>query len=211
MQEMIELNCGENPKRWLRQRCLALVVYLVIAARCYNAVGSQQSEQQVRAPTDTIPEPQSCEQRLVGTDFSVNEIFAGPTVMPRLDRRTTPNEWRFRTRIRKGAAEGPNFAGHYTVMTWGCGTECQMHTILDAKTGRFVKFGYGSSIGLRHSVKSRLLVVNPNENALVESSPFLPGTLRHYSLFERTYVEIKDGQFHELCKENAAMGIRPNR
>ncbi len=29
---------------------------------------------------------------------------------------------------------GPRFAGHYTVVTWGCGTERRMLAIVDAGT-----------------------------------------------------------------------------
>jgi hypothetical protein len=33
-------------------------------------------------------------------------------------------------------ASGPNFAGHYFVIRWGCGSNCLMMAILDAKTGK---------------------------------------------------------------------------
>jgi hypothetical protein len=144
-------------------------------------------------------------------DFTVDEIHTGPIAAPRLDRSMTPYEWRFRTRIRKGAPDGPNYAGHYTVITWGCGVECQMHAIVDAKTGGFVRFRYLSAMGLGHNLKSRLLVVNPSENALVENGPFLSQMLKHYGLFERTYLDIKEGAVQELCKENAAIGIRATK
>src|SRR5687767_1925885 len=41
----------------------------------------------------------------------------------------------FRTRLREGAAQGVNFAGHYTLVAWGCGTGCLSGGIIDAKTG----------------------------------------------------------------------------
>jgi len=31
--------------------------------------------------------------------------------------------------------KGPNFAGHYFVVSWGCGSQCVMMAIVDAKTG----------------------------------------------------------------------------
>jgi hypothetical protein len=31
---------------------------------------------------------------------------------------------------------GPNFAGHYFVITWGCGSPCLMAAIVDGKSGR---------------------------------------------------------------------------
>ncbi len=44
----------------------------------------------------------------------------------------------FRTRIRNGVAAGskPNFAGHYFVIEWGCGSQCVMMATIDAKTGK---------------------------------------------------------------------------
>jgi hypothetical protein len=42
----------------------------------------------------------------------------------------------FRAEIRKGAAKGPNFAGHYTVVRWGCGSDCLQIAIVDARTGK---------------------------------------------------------------------------
>lgn len=41
----------------------------------------------------------------------------------------------FRTAIRKGASSGPNFAGHYTLVMWGCGSSCMQFAIVDAQTG----------------------------------------------------------------------------
>jgi hypothetical protein len=42
----------------------------------------------------------------------------------------------YRTRLRGGAKEGPNFAGHYTVVYWGCGSDCRVFAVVDAKTGK---------------------------------------------------------------------------
>lgn len=38
--------------------------------------------------------------------------------------------------IREGAAKGPNFAGYFTIATWGCGSSCGSFAVIDAKTGR---------------------------------------------------------------------------
>lgn len=43
---------------------------------------------------------------------------------------------RYRTMIRIGAVQGPDFAGHYTLVTWGCGVACQGFAIVDARTGQ---------------------------------------------------------------------------
>jgi hypothetical protein len=66
-------------------------------------------------------------------EFPVNEVFRGKPAAVVFER---AEERRFRTVIRSGATIGPNFAGHYTLVEWGCGTECFQAAIVDAKTGR---------------------------------------------------------------------------
>jgi hypothetical protein len=65
-------------------------------------------------------------------DYPVREQFTGknaPLVLTRKDRA-------YRTRLSDAAKEKPNFAGHYILAAWGCGTECLMGALIDAKTGR---------------------------------------------------------------------------
>ncbi|HEY9850100.1 MAG TPA: hypothetical protein V6D28_11615 [Leptolyngbyaceae cyanobacterium] len=82
----------------------------------------------------------------------------------------SPQARRFRTVLTNGARRGPNFAGQYTVVTWGCGTECQQVAIVDAKTGRVYMTGITASLGVKHQLNSRLLVVNPPEE-IAQLSP----------------------------------------
>ena len=49
--------------------------------------------------------------------------------------KSTREARRYRTMLREGAKRGVNFAGHYTVAQWGCGTSCMQAAIIDAKTG----------------------------------------------------------------------------
>jgi hypothetical protein len=65
-------------------------------------------------------------------DYPVTAIFKGTPAPPKL----RPGDRLFRTRIREGAAKGPNFAGHYTIAEWGCGMGCVSIAIVDASDGR---------------------------------------------------------------------------
>lgn len=56
-----------------------------------------------------------------------------------------PDARLFRTRLTRGAAEGPNFAGHYTIVGWSCGSTCFAWAMVDAITGR-VHFAPGLRI-----------------------------------------------------------------
>jgi hypothetical protein len=66
-------------------------------------------------------------------DYPVKEIYKGPVARVRLD---SPRARMFRTRLREDSRSGPNFAGHYTVVIWGCGTGCAQMGVVDSKTGR---------------------------------------------------------------------------
>jgi hypothetical protein len=48
---------------------------------------------------------------------------------------TTPQARAYRTRLREGARRAVNFAGHYKLHTWSCGTGCLQTAFIDAKTG----------------------------------------------------------------------------
>jgi hypothetical protein len=66
------------------------------------------------------------------TDYAVKEIYHGKPA-----RAIIPKDWRmYRTMIRNGAASDVEFAGHYTVPRWGCGTDCNVFVIVDSLSGR---------------------------------------------------------------------------
>ncbi|MDR3523468.1 MAG: hypothetical protein P4L66_05140 [Acetobacteraceae bacterium] len=53
-----------------------------------------------------------------------------------VDLKSDPEASRFRTVLSEGAKRGPNFAGHYTIVGWGCGTSCLNLALVDAKSGK---------------------------------------------------------------------------
>jgi len=65
-------------------------------------------------------------------DFSVEQIYQGSPAAPKL---VTQGQRMFRTMIRSGAKADVEFAGHYTVPRWGCGTGCNEFVIVDSITG----------------------------------------------------------------------------
>lgn len=69
----------------------------------------------------------------------------------------------FRTMLRLGAEKGPNFAGHYTVATWGCGSSCIMVAVIDALSGRVYIAPFQVSTGASFRIDSRLLIANESE------------------------------------------------
>lgn len=65
-------------------------------------------------------------------DFPVKTIYRGTPSPPNL---VTEDQRMFRTRISEGAKAKVEFAGHYTVPVWGCGSGCNDYVIADSITG----------------------------------------------------------------------------
>lgn len=81
-------------------------------------------------------------------DYPAGPMFMGPSAVPIL---TTAEERKYRTWIERAmrsglgvwngnsqnpsATPGPNFAARYVVIRWGCGSNCLMMAIVDAKSG----------------------------------------------------------------------------
>jgi hypothetical protein len=103
--------------------------------------------------------------------FKVSEIYRGKPAAPVLK---TAGQRMFRTRIREAAEKGPNFAGHYAVAVWGCGSDCAQLNVIDVQSGEVYPGPFGGlpggftfflgisieTAGFHHQVDSRLLVVN---------------------------------------------------
>lgn len=64
-------------------------------------------------------------------DYAV-PVFKGRAAALKL---TTPQARGYRTRLREGARRPLNFAGHYKLHTWSCGTGCLQTAFIDVKTG----------------------------------------------------------------------------
>ncbi len=101
-------------------------------------------------------------------NFPVSEIFKG-TPAP-VDFLSHPSALDFYTRISEGAKKEPNFAGHYTIIEWGCGTGCQAGVIFDAETGKIYNL-QPSEFGRDYRVSSSLLIINPDVEELFKEYP----------------------------------------
>lgn len=79
----------------------------------------------------------------------------------------------YRTNLRNAAKEGVNFAGHFVVANWGCGTNCSETAIIDARNGKvfFPEILQGATFGfcelddsvdepIQYKKNSRLFILN---------------------------------------------------
>lgn len=113
------------------------------------------------ATTDELPDSITWHRKYSPTigfeDFRC-EVWEGPLAKPDFAR--TPDAKRYITRITNGCKElGINFAGHFTLITWGCGSPCQGGAVVDRKTGE-IFWGYSSSLGSTFFPDSKLIVLN---------------------------------------------------
>ena len=74
-----------------------------------------------------------------------------------------PRAQMFRTALREGIKNGPNFAFYYTIVEWGCGTECHSFAVVDVRDGKVYFPDFGARWGFSFKEYSSLLEVNPVE------------------------------------------------
>jgi hypothetical protein len=113
-------------------------------------------------------------------DYPATARLQGAPVPPKL----SPDDERLRTALRRGAARGPNFAGAYTVVIWGCGTSCQSGAVIDARTGRVWSLPHSFVRGADFRLASRLFVADP-----------VPPQPQPYESPYVTYYEWRDTAF----------------
>lgn len=66
-------------------------------------------------------------------DYAVSNVFQGTPARPQIIEKS---HLEFRTAITEAAAKGANFAGHYTVAQWDCGSDCTSLVIIDETDGK---------------------------------------------------------------------------
>src|ERR1051325_4969852 len=64
-------------------------------------------------------------------DFPVTETWTSPSAALKL---TTSSERMFKTNLTAASQQSPNFAGHYRLTHWGCGSNCAAAALIDLKT-----------------------------------------------------------------------------
>ncbi len=105
------------------------------------------------------PAPKTTGPALRFEDYLVAEEFQGEPAPVQL--RSARYGRAFRTRLREGARVGPNFAGTFTIVIWGCGAPCQQMAVVDARTGRLSRQLLRTSNGVEYRADSRLILADP--------------------------------------------------
>lgn len=123
----------------------------------------------------------------------------------------------FRTTIINQVSEGANFAGHYTVATWGCGTSCTGYAIVDVMTGNIVDYvPYYTNQALEgfvSSVDSNILVFNPRPKNMVAKTAQEILNEDGQAYYARVYYDLVEStdstmpSLRKLCTENVYSGL----
>ena len=128
-------------------------------------------------------------------DFPVKKVYKGASAP--VDLHSNPEAMTYRTRLREGAKHKPNFAGHYIVVDWGCGSNCQVYMLIDAISGR-VFDGTGAERGLTFRLDSLLAIADPPDapDSVAVAYPDDP-----VPTLPVRYLEWKQGKFIPLYVE----------
>ncbi|KEF33109.1 hypothetical protein D777_00117 [Marinobacter nitratireducens] len=95
-------------------------------------------------------------------EFSDFQVEMSRQTVEQVDIDSHPDAISFRSRFSALVGRPANFAGHYRLLFWGCGTECQQFSIVDVKTGQvFMDESWSTSLGVSFRADSTLLITNP--------------------------------------------------
>lgn len=136
-------------------------------------------------------------------DYPARETYKGK-VAP-VDLNSDSEAHQYRTRLREGVKNGPNFAGHYVAITIGCGSNCQMQWIVNAKNGKVID-KFMSSLGAGFHLNSNLLILNPPTDELAEkykempNASFLSTETAYYILEKNTLTLIYKESLPNILK-----------
>lgn len=129
-------------------------------------------------------------------EYSVG-VYSGSVRAPNLS--SHPDARTYRTRL-SNAARGPvNFAGEYILASWGCGANCLMGAVINARTGRV--------IFLPHTVccwdvdKDNPIDYQAGSNLIV-----FTGLLDEEDPMATHYYEFSGGQFRFIQRQTASAG-----
>lgn len=141
--EIIQLfAAGRTLESWVRQANQAISQTKEERVQHWNQ-SCAQSERFEYAPSLLMADVPSFNAFAISNPKDSNlKTPTEPITMPDFEGRDKSARM-FRTRIRNGLAEGANFNGHYSFITFGCGTSCVLSYIADTRTGKVFEPPFG--------------------------------------------------------------------
>jgi hypothetical protein len=145
------------------------------------------------------------------TDFPSPDVFKGAAA--KVDLRSHVLAMMYRTQLRNQAPKGPNFAGHFTIAEWGCGSNCQAHMIIDAITGKVYE-GVSTDRGIVTKVDSLLFIADPPDEphpGYIPDRSYTPAWLpvRYYVWHDYALIKIFEQPCHIVNGEYQCVAGKP--
>lgn len=126
-------------------------------------------------------------------EHQINKIFKETPAQLALS--SHPKAITYKGALEAGIKNCPNFAGHYCIITWGCGSPCQQIAVVDSQTGTIYFAPFLSSIGSEFQLSSSLLIVNPPKIRLAYINNSTDGTLAPWQDFPSYYYKWGNNEF----------------
>jgi hypothetical protein len=125
------------------------------------------------------------------SDYPVKDIYRGTPAKPKLNHNREARM--YRTVLSDGVTEGANFAGHYTYVDWGCGTDCQKMAIVNIETGDVFMYPVPGPTGngALYRLNSRLLITDPIDSTM-EGFPRDMWPTTYYWTWDGTRLHLID-------------------
>ncbi len=120
-------------------------------------------------------------------DFKVNVESVNPK---RIDYNSNAFALKYKSIISTKYLEGVNFAGHYSLTQWNCGSDCGMSAIVDFKTGK-VYNGPDCESGMKFQKNSKLVISNPPDSLGYYDAYSIFSKPRYYLWENNKLTEIK--------------------
>jgi len=135
--------------------------------------------------------------------FSAFPTIVETTKAKSIDFKKNPDARTFRTRLTEGLRGGVNFAGHFVVVGWGCGTGCISGAIIDARTGNVFWPEQFNAVGVWYDGQeyaeepvafrknSRMLVITGVPGQASDDAPEKPSGAYYYEWKNNRLRQIK--------------------
>jgi hypothetical protein len=107
---------------------------------------------------------------------------------PALPLGQTETEARFLRRIVTEAKKGPNFAGHYTIVIWSCGSPCRNLAVVNVETGESYHTPFIGVLGWGSCDEDSVVARDPLSYRIDSSLLVVTGTLE-IADYKTGYIE----------------------
>lgn len=141
---------------------------------------------------EAIQDIQSTCQKELEASSDVVEVYNG--ISKPVNFSNFPESKTYYTMITKSVEDGPNFAGHFTIARWGCGTDTLAYSVVDNKTGDIIAYSNCAPNYhlINYGLDSRFLVLEPV-----------------YAGQTREYYKIVDDKLELACSEISTEDMYP--